>query len=146
MCPLPVGSSPYVVVLLFRVCRPDLHGTPPRHRQGAHKITTSIFWELHTHKHPCCCTSNPNRENLHNGVWIKRQQPPSKILKNVNYTLLIFIDFNRAHYFKLGHTAFICDRIGGIYHTVKQFLVKEHLMMAIYSRNMLWNKRKGENK
>jgi hypothetical protein len=33
--------------------------------------------------------------------------------------------------------AFICDRRSGIYHTVKQFLAKEHLMMAIYGQNMV---------
>jgi hypothetical protein len=45
-------------------------------------VTTSIFEELHTHKHPCHGANNPNEENLHNGVLIKRH--PSKMLKNFN--------------------------------------------------------------
>jgi hypothetical protein len=59
-----------------------IHGaTTSRHKQGGYMITTPIFRELHTHKHLCRCTRNPNKENLHNSVWIKRRQPPSKILK-----------------------------------------------------------------
>jgi hypothetical protein len=42
------------------------------YRQGAYMITTPIFQEQHTHKHPCHCASNPNKENLHSGVWIKK--------------------------------------------------------------------------
>jgi hypothetical protein len=54
-----------------------IHGTTTSpHRQGAYTITTSIFRELHAHKHPCRCASNPNKENL------QRRQPPSKILKD----------------------------------------------------------------
>jgi hypothetical protein len=48
--------------------------------------------------------------------------------------LLILID---SIILNLGHIAFICDRRSGIYHTVKQFLAKEHLMMVMYGRNML---------
>jgi hypothetical protein len=49
-----------------------------------HVITTSIYRELHTHKHPCRCKSNQIKGTLYNDVWIKRQQPPSKILKSFN--------------------------------------------------------------
>jgi hypothetical protein len=50
---------------------------------------------------------------------------------------LIFIDFNGVYYYILGHIAFMCDGRSGVYHTVKQFLAKEHPMMAIYGRNIL---------
>jgi hypothetical protein len=49
----------------------------------------------------------------------------------------------KVHYFKLGYITFICDRRSGIYHTVKQFLAEEYLMMAIYGRNIL-SKSEGE--
>jgi hypothetical protein len=39
--------------------------------------------ENYTHKHTRRCASNPNKENPQNGVWIKRRQPPSKILKTI---------------------------------------------------------------
>jgi hypothetical protein len=40
---------------------------------GRCMITASISRELHTHRHTCRCESNPNKYNLHGGVWIKRR-------------------------------------------------------------------------
>jgi hypothetical protein len=52
---------------------------------------------------------------------------------------------NLVHYsyFKLQHIAFIRERRREIYHTVKEFLTKEHLTMAISSQNILWKWRGG---
>jgi hypothetical protein len=106
-----------------------IDGTTPPHRQGGepigkghtYMITTSIFRELYTHKHPCRCASNPNKENPQNGVWIKGRQPPSKILKTILTRFhWFFMVFFRVHCFKLEHFDFICDG-SAIYRTVKEF-------------------------
>jgi hypothetical protein len=36
------------------------------------------YFESYIQQTPCHCASNPNKENLHNGIWIKRQQPQAK--------------------------------------------------------------------
>lgn len=71
-----------------------MHGTTPSpHRQGANMITTSICQDLHTHRDTYRCASFPDKENIQSGVWIKRRQPPRKILKKFNQVLTRLLNF-----------------------------------------------------
>lgn len=105
------------------------------YRQRAYMITASIF-EGYTHT----TTHATAKVNQTKKIYIKTfgqkdispQAKYCKILTKFQLDFIAFIDFNGVYYFKLGHVAFICDRRRERYHTVKEFLAKEHLMIAVY--------------
>jgi hypothetical protein len=91
-------------------------GTYRLHLQGR-KVSergTSMSRWLQIAAHKIYTAPHPRRRH-------SSYSPPWKpqILQILTRPYWFVIDFNRVHYFKFGHTAFIHNRRSGIYHTVK---------------------------